>query len=62
MSVNKISSFKHMIKNQQVKPQKDNRVGVVDRKFITPTANRTADVTHKIEWFRLGNVNVSEMH
>ncbi|CDF99151.1 Hypothetical protein AJF4211_001700 [Avibacterium paragallinarum JF4211] len=24
MSVNKISSFKHLIKNQQVKPQKDN--------------------------------------
>ncbi|MEE3607577.1 baseplate J/gp47 family protein [Avibacterium paragallinarum] len=40
----------------------NNLVGVVDRKFITPTANRTADVTHKIEWFRLGNVNVSEMH
>ncbi|MFZ7224350.1 baseplate J/gp47 family protein [Avibacterium avium] len=39
----------------------NNLVGVVDRKFITPTANRTADVTSKIEWFRLGTINVTEI-
>lgn len=39
----------------------NNLVGVVDRKFITPTTNRTADVTSKIEWFRLGQVTVTEM-
>lgn len=36
-------------------------VGVVDRRFTTPTANRKADVINKIEWFRLGNVTVSEL-
>lgn len=39
----------------------NNLVGVVDRKFITPTVNRAADVRSKIEWFRLGNVTVTEM-
>lgn len=39
----------------------NNLVGVVDRRFITPTANRNADVVSKIEWFRLGTVNVTEM-
>lgn len=39
----------------------NNLVGVVDRKFITPTTNINADVTSKIEWFRLGEVNVTEM-
>lgn len=36
-------------------------IGVVDRKFISPTHNQTADTTNKIEWFRLGNVNVELM-
>lgn len=35
--------------------------GVTDRRFITPTANRKADITSKIEWFRLGTVRVTEM-
>ncbi|BFU64702.1 baseplate J/gp47 family protein [Rodentibacter abscessus] len=39
----------------------NNLVGVVDRKFTTPTANRKADVTSKIEWFRLGTVTVTEL-
>lgn len=39
----------------------NNLVGVVDRKFTTPTANRQADVRNKIEWFRLGTVTVTEM-
>lgn len=39
----------------------NNLVGVVDRKFVTPTANRQADVRNKIEWFRLGTVTVTEM-
>lgn len=39
----------------------NNLVGVVDRKFITPTMNLKADVINKIEWFRLGTVNVTEM-
>ena len=39
----------------------NNLVGVVDRKFVTPTANRQADVASKIEWFRLGNVVITEM-
>lgn len=39
----------------------NNLVGVVDRKFITPRANRNADVINKIEWFRLGLVTVTEM-
>lgn len=37
-------------------------IGIVDRRFITPTANRKADITSKIEWFRLGNITVTEMH
>ncbi|MBE2895448.1 baseplate J/gp47 family protein [Pasteurellaceae bacterium HPA106] len=36
-------------------------VGVVDRKLITPSENKTADVRSKIEWFRLGTVDVTEM-
>ncbi|WP_439240858.1 baseplate J/gp47 family protein [Lonepinella sp. BR2474] len=36
-------------------------VGVVDRRFITPKANLKADVVNKIEWFRLGNVQVRLM-
>lgn len=36
-------------------------IGVVDRRFVSPTANRKADVVSRIEWFRLGNVTVSEM-
>lgn len=36
-------------------------IGVVDRRFITPTATRKANLTSGIEWFRLGNVTVSEM-
>lgn len=39
----------------------NNLLGVVDRKFTTPTANRQADVRNKIEWFRLGTVTVTEM-
>lgn len=36
-------------------------IGVVDRRFVAPNANRKADVINKIEWFRLGDVNVTEM-
>ena len=36
-------------------------VGVVDRRFTAPTVNRKADVINKIEWFRLGNVTVTEL-
>lgn len=36
-------------------------IGVVDRRFTAPTANRKADIVNKIEWFRLGDVNVTEM-
>lgn len=36
-------------------------IGVVDRRFIAPTANRKANITTQIEWFRLGTVAVSEM-
>lgn len=39
----------------------NNLIGVVDRQFITPTANRKADVINKIEWFRLGNITVTEL-
>lgn len=36
-------------------------VGVVDRRFVAPTANRQANLSNGIEWFRLGNIQVSEM-
>lgn len=36
-------------------------IGVVDRRFVAPNANHKADVINKIEWFRLGDVNVTEM-
>lgn len=36
-------------------------IGVVDRRFTAPIANRQADVTTKIEWFRLGTVTVRAM-
>lgn len=39
----------------------NNLIGVVDRKFTTPTTNRKADVVNKIEWFRLGTITVMEM-
>lgn len=39
----------------------NNLIGVVDRRFTTPTANKKADVVSKIEWFRLGTVTVTEM-
>lgn len=36
-------------------------IGVVDRHFVAPNANRKADVINKIEWFRLGEITVKEM-
>lgn len=36
-------------------------IGVVDRRFIQPSGNLKANVTSKIEWFRLGTVTVTEM-
>ncbi|PJG83761.1 baseplate J/gp47 family protein [Caviibacterium pharyngocola] len=36
-------------------------IGVVDRQFIAPRANIKANVTDKIEWFRLGTVAISEL-
>lgn len=36
-------------------------IGVVDRRFIAPSANRKVNLTTGIEWFRLGTVTVSEM-
>lgn len=36
-------------------------IGVVDRRFVAPNANRKADVINKIEWFRLGEITVTEM-
>lgn len=36
-------------------------IGVVDRRFVAPNANRKADVINKIEWFRLGEISVTEM-
>ena len=36
-------------------------IGVVDRRFVAPNANRKADVINKIEWFRLGEITVMEM-
>lgn len=36
-------------------------IGVIDRKISLPSANKTADIKSKIEWFRLGNVTVSEL-
>lgn len=34
-------------------------IGVVDREITQPTANKIADISSKIEWFRLGRVDVS---
>lgn len=39
----------------------NNLIGVVDRRFTAPTANRKADIVNKIEWFRLGEITVTEM-
>ncbi|HHF7319859.1 TPA: baseplate J/gp47 family protein, partial [Haemophilus influenzae] len=39
----------------------NNLVGVVDRKFMAPITNLKADVRTKIEWFRLGQITVTEM-
>lgn len=36
-------------------------IGVVDRRITAPNANRQANVTNKIEWFRLGRITVTEM-
>lgn len=45
----------------QCKAVVNNLIGVVDRRFIAPTANQKADIVNKIEWFRLGEVTVTEM-
>ena len=39
----------------------NNLIGVVDRRFIAPTANQKADIINKIEWFRLGEITVTEI-
>lgn len=39
----------------------NNLIGVVDRRFIAPTVNQKADIINKIEWFRLGEITVTEM-
>ena len=39
----------------------NNLIDVVDRRFTAPTANRKADIVNKIEWFRLGEITVTEM-
>ena len=39
----------------------NNLIGVVDRRFIAPTSNQKADIINKIEWFRLGEITVTEM-
>ena len=36
-------------------------IGVADRRFVAPNANRKADVINKIEWFRLGEITVTEI-
>lgn len=36
-------------------------IGVIDRKISLPSTNKMADIRSKIEWFRLGNVTVSEL-
>lgn len=36
-------------------------IDVVDRRFVQPSANLKANITEKIEWFRLGTVTVTEM-
>ncbi|AWX14279.1 baseplate J protein [Mergibacter septicus] len=36
-------------------------IGIIDRKFISPTENKTSDVVSKIEWLRLGTITVNEM-
>lgn len=36
-------------------------IGVVDRRFVAPTANLQADTITNVEWFRLGTVTVEEM-
>ncbi|AUI66709.1 MULTISPECIES: baseplate J/gp47 family protein [Glaesserella] len=36
-------------------------IGVVDRNILSPSTNLQADIVRNIEWFRLGNVNVTEM-
>lgn len=35
--------------------------GVIDRRLTSPSTNRNADMAGKIEWFKLGAVNISAM-
>lgn len=35
--------------------------GVIDRRLTAPTANRAADTVNRIEWFKAGAINVTEM-
>jgi baseplate J-like protein len=38
-----------------------NAAGVVDRVLLAPRANLTADTVNKIEWFKLGSLNMERM-
>ena len=38
-----------------------NAAGVVDRVLLAPRANLTADTVNKIEWFKLGSLNIERM-
>ncbi|WP_107860799.1 baseplate J/gp47 family protein [Neisseria weaveri] len=45
----------------QIEAAVSNTEGVIDRRLITPTANRAADTVNRIEWFKAGAINVTEM-
>ena len=42
----------------QIEAAVSNVEGVTDRRLLSPAANRTADTASRIEWFKLGSLNV----
>lgn len=42
----------------QIEAAVSNVEGITDRKLVSPSANRTADTASRIEWFKLGSLNV----
>ncbi|CWN06095.1 baseplate J-like protein [Neisseria meningitidis] len=45
----------------QIEAAISNVDGVIDRRLTAPTANRAADTVNRIEWFKAGAINVTEM-
>lgn len=51
----------HGLTVSQIEAAISNVDGVIDRRLTAPTANRAADTVNRIEWFKAGAINVTEM-